>query len=116
MKETVSRAKRFWHGLSLVTGIIILTLIALLVIGRLVMPYGIKHFVNKKLQQLPGYGGQIGDVDVHLYRGAYSIHDVNILKKTNNVSIPFVAARRVDFSVDWHELRNHALVGEVELD
>ncbi len=116
MKKTTSRAKHFWHGLSLVTRIIILTLIALLVIGRLAMPSVIKHQVNKKLQQLPGYGGQIGDVDVHLYRGAYSIHDVNILKKTNQVSIPFVAAKRVDFSIEWRELRNRALVAEVELD
>jgi hypothetical protein len=116
MKQAASRAKRFWHRLSLVTRIIILTLVALLIIGRLAMPSGIKHFVNKKLQQLPGYGGQIGDVDVHLYRGAYSIHDVNILKKTNRVSIPFVAAKRVDFSIDWDDLRNRALVGEVEVE
>ena len=91
MKKAASRAKRFWHRLSLVTRIVILSLIALLFIGRLAMPYAIKHYVNKKLQQLPGYGGQIGDVDVHLYRGAYTIHDVDILKKTNKVSIPFVA-------------------------
>ncbi len=116
MKKAASRAKRFWHRLSLVTRIIILVFVALLVVGRLSMPYAIKHFVNKKLQQLPGYGGQIGDVDVHLYRGAYSIHNVNIVKKTNQVSIPFVAVERVDFSMDWRELRNGALVAEVELD
>jgi hypothetical protein len=116
VKKTVSRAKRFWHRLSLVTRIIILVLVALLVVGRLAMPYAIKHFVNKKLQQLPGYSGQIGDVDVHLYRGAYTIHGVDILKKTNKVSIPFVAAERVDFSVQWKELKHHAVVGEVELD
>jgi hypothetical protein len=116
MKEAASRAKRFWHGLSRATQIFILTIVALLIVGRLAMPYTIKHFVNKKLQQLPGYGGQIGDVDVHLYRGAYTIHDVDILKKTNKISIPFVAAKRVDFSVQWKELKHRAIVGEVELD
>lgn len=108
--------KTFWHRFSLVTRIFILTLIALLVIGRLVMPAAVKHYVNRKLQQLPGYGGSIGDVDIHLYRGAYSIHDVDIFKKTNSVPIPFVKAERVDFSVQWKELRNRALVAEVELD
>src|SRR6185295_5146800 len=39
-----------------------------------------------------------------------------ILKKTNKVSIPFVAAERVDFSVQWKELKHRAVVGEVELD
>ena len=116
MKRVATRAKRFWHGLSLVSRIIILTIIALLVIGRLVMPYAVKHYVNRKLQQLPGYGGSVGDVNIHLYRGAYTIHDVNVVKKTNSVPIPFVKARRVDFSVQWNELKHHAAVGEVELD
>jgi len=115
MKQA-TRLRVFWHRLSLVTQISILTIIALLVIGRLAMPYAVKHYVNRKLQQLPGYGGSIGDVDIHLYRGAYSIHDVDIFKKTNSVPIPFVAAERVDFSVQWKELRNRALVGEVVLD
>jgi len=116
LKEVASRARRFWHGLSLATRIIIFTIIALLVVGRLVMPYAVKHYVNRKLQQLPGYGGSVGDVDIHLYRGAYTIHDVNVMKKTNNISIPFVKADRVDFSVQWKELQHHALVAEVEID
>lgn len=116
MKRTATRATRFWHGLSLTVRITILTLLALLVIGRLVLPYAVKRYVNHKLQQLPGYGGSIGDVDIHLYRGAYSIHDVDIVKKTNNVPVPFLKAEQVDFSVEWSELRNHALVAEVQLD
>src|SRR6476659_4676692 len=111
-----TRLRNFWHRLSLVSRVVILAIVALLVVGRLAMPRVVKHYVNGKLQQLPGYGGSIGDVDIHLYRGAYTIHDVNILKKTNNVSIPFVAAEQVDFSVQWRELRHHALVAEVELD
>jgi hypothetical protein len=108
--------RRFWHELSLVTRITILSIITLLIVGRAVMPYAVKRYVNHKLHQLPGYGGSVGDVDIHLYRGAYSIHDVDIVKKTNNVPIPFVKAALVDFSVQWRELRQHALVGEVELD
>ncbi len=116
MNAIATKAKRFWRGLSLATRIIIFTIIGLLVVGRLIMPYAVKQYANKKLQQLPGYGGRIGDVDIHLYRGAYSIHDVDIVKKTNQVAIPFVKADRVDFSVQWRELRNHALVAEVQLD
>src|ERR1051325_1066091 len=114
--ERATRFRNFWHRLSLITRIVILAVIALLVIGRLVMPYAVKHYVNGKLQQLPGYSGNIGDVDIHLYRGAYTIHDVHIFKKTNNVPIPFVAAEQVDFSVQWRELRHRAVVAEVELD
>lgn len=114
--EQVPRWMALWHRFSSITRIVVLTVIALLIVGRLVMPAAVKHYVNRKLQQLPGYGGSIGDVDIHLYRGAYSIHDVDIFKKTNSVPIPFVSAKRVDFSVQWKELRNGALVGEVALD
>ena len=116
MKAAATRVKRFWHRLSLTVRIVIFAVLALLVIGRLVMPYAVKRYVNHKLQQLPGYAGTIGDVDVHLYRGAYAINDVDIMKKTNNVPFPFVKAERVDFSIDWRELRNRALVGEVLMD
>jgi hypothetical protein len=116
MNRAATRLKRFWHGMSITARVVLLVLVALLVIARLVMPYAIQRYVNYKLQQLPGYGGSIGEVDVHLWRGAYSIHNVNIQKKTNNVPFPFVAARRVDFSVDWNELRHRAVVGEVLLE
>src|SRR5687767_6065845 len=116
MKTAATRMKRFWHGLSLTMRVLILSLIVLLVVGRLVLPHAVKRYVNHKLQQLPGYGGSIGDVDIHLYRGAYSIHDVDIVKKTNNVPFPFLKSERVDFSVEWRELRNRALVAEVQLD
>jgi len=115
MKKMSSRVKRFWHGLSLGTRILFFSLIALLVIGRLILPHAVKRYVNQKLETLPGYGGSSGEVDVHLYRGAYTIHDVDIVKKTNSVPIPFVKAERVDFSIDWRELRNRALVAEVEV-
>jgi hypothetical protein len=116
VEKVKSKAKRFWQGLSRATQIVILTLVALVVIGRVVMPSAVKRYVNHKLQQLPGYGGSVGDVDIHLYRGAYTIHHVDIVKKTNSVPIPFLKAERVDFSVQWRELRNRALVAEVELD
>jgi hypothetical protein len=116
MKRAATRFKRFWHRLSVGTRIVLLTLVALLVVARLIMPYAVQRYVNHKLQQLPGYGGSVGEVDIHLWRGAYSIHDVDIMKKTNNVPFPFVSARRVDFSMDWEELWHRALVGEVLLE
>ncbi|HMJ92292.1 MAG TPA: DUF748 domain-containing protein [Candidatus Acidoferrum sp.] len=92
-------------------------MLALLAIGlRLAMPGLVKRYVNQTLQKLPGYGGSIGDVDIHLWRGAYTIHDVNVVKQTNSVPVPFLAAQQVDFSVQWKEIRNRALVGEVVVD
>lgn len=115
-KRVGKDGRSLWHRLSVVTRTTIIVLVLLLVGARLAMPYAVKRYVNHKLDSLPGYGGSIGDVTIHLLRGAYAIHRVNIVKETNNVPIPFVAANRVDFSVQWSELRNGALVGEVNAD
>ncbi len=82
---------------------------------RLALPTLVQDYVNKKLDELPEYDGRIGDVDIHLIRGAYSIEDVDILKTSGQLSIPFFAAERVDFSVEWREIFQRALVGEIDV-
>ena len=116
MKRMVGKWKRRWHRLSVITRTIIIMLILVLVALRIALPHLVQRYVNHKLDELPGYAGSIGEVDIHLWRGAYSIHEVNVMKETNRVPIPFVAARRVDLSVEWRELRHGALVGEVIAD
>jgi hypothetical protein len=107
---------KFWRRFSKTTLTTIVVIVLLLVGARLAMPGFVKKYVNQKLDELPGYAGSIGDVTIHLWRGAYAIHDVNVMKETNRVSVPFVAAKRIDLSVEWRELRNRALVGEVIAD
>jgi hypothetical protein len=110
------KPRHFWRRFSKTTSIVISVIVLLLVAARAAMPSMVKRYVNNKLQELPGYGGSIGDVNIHLYRGAYTIHDVNVTKKTNNVPVPFLAAKRIDLSVDWSQLMHHALVGKVRVD
>jgi hypothetical protein len=93
-------------------GILAIILVALVVL-RLALPSMVQRYVNQKLDELPEYDGTIGDVDIHLIRGAYSIDDIDIVKTTGTVPVPFFAARRVDFSMEWKEIFSGALVGEI---
>src|SRR5687768_12673668 len=88
-------------------------LVILLVGLRLALPSLVQRYVNEKLDELPDYDGHIGDVDIHLIRGAYSIDDVDIEKTTGSVPVPFFSARKVDFSMEWREIFQGALVGEI---
>lgn len=91
-------------------------MILLLLIGfRIALPHLVHRYVNHTLDRHVDYDGRIGEVDVHLIRGAYSIDAVNILKTTGDVPIPFFAAERVDFSMDWSELVRGSVVGEAYL-
>src|SRR5690242_6358402 len=79
------------------------------------MPWAVRWYVNRTLDQSPIYQGKIGDVDIHLWRGAYSIHDVRLVKMTGNVPVPLFAAKRVDFAVQWNALLHHKVVGRFAL-
>jgi hypothetical protein len=86
-----------------------------LIVLRLALPTLVQNYVNQKLDELPEYDGRIGDVDIHLFRGAYSIDDVDIQKTTGSVPVPFFAAKKVDFSMEWREMLHGALVGEIHV-
>ncbi len=85
----------------------------LLICLRLVLPYVLKSYVNRQLNGSTDYGGRIGDVTVHLWRGAYRIHDINIFKKAGKVSQPLFSAAYLDLSLQWSELFHGKLVSEI---
>jgi len=59
--------------------VIALSAVALLLIAACVaMPYIVEDYANEKLASLDSYDGQVGDIDIHLWRGAYSIDDIEI--------------------------------------
>jgi hypothetical protein len=91
-------------------------LVAALVGLRLAVPTLIQRYVNRTLDRIPEYDGRIGDVDLHLWRGAYSIEDVSLVKTTGKVPVPLFAARNVDFSMEWKALWHGKLVGEIVLE
>jgi hypothetical protein len=110
------RRRGFWRKFSRITWISLAVLALLLLAGRLALPGYVESYVNKKLASLPEYRGKIGHVEIHLWRGAYSIHDVDIVKKNGQSLVPFFSARVVDFSVEWRELFHGSVVSEIEVD
>ena len=57
----------------------LLAVVLFLVAARVAMPYLVEDYVNDKLAALDSYDGHVGDIDIHLWRGAYSIDDIEIL-------------------------------------
>src|SRR5262245_13107194 len=94
-------------------GIVLLVLVVLVGVGRALLPWAVRNYVNRTLDRNPLYAGTIGDVEIHLWRGAYSIDDVRISKTTGNVPVPFFAAPRVDFAIQWNALLHRRVVGQV---
>lgn len=90
-------------------------IIALLVIIRIVLPFIVERYVNKTLNDLPGYTGYVEDVDLSLYRGAYRIEGLVLEEEEGNPETPFLHISEIDLSIDWRALFKGKIVGEVVL-
>ncbi|HVS95675.1 MAG TPA: DUF748 domain-containing protein [Puia sp.] len=93
----------------IVAGSLIVILIAL----RIALPSILLRFVNKELQTIPGYTGRVGDIDVHLIRGAYTIQSIRLDKTGGKIPVPFFSADALDLSVEWSALFHGRLVGKI---
>ena len=90
--------------------------IAGLVAFRLYLPTLVLNKTNAVLAKIPGYYGHIDGVDIQLWRGAYSIEGVQLLKTGGKAPVPFVRIESMDFSIAWGPLFHGNLSGKVELD
>jgi hypothetical protein len=110
--KTFGRKRSRWR----LVLVVLFVLLVLLGIGVAIMPWMVRDYVNRTLDRNPLYAGKIGEVEIHLWRGAYSIQDINISKISGNVPVPLFAARRVDFAIQWDALWEGKVVGRMLME
>lgn len=104
---------RSWPRTVLVS---IAVVLLLLIAARIALPYAVERMVNQRLREIPGYAGHVADVDISLFRGAYTMHRLEIYRVSGEVREPFVFARLIDFSVAWRELFRRKVVSDILVD
>ena len=97
------------------TGKVVLSLLVMLVIARIALPYVILHYANRELASMDGYYGKIDDIDVALYRGAYTIDSIYIdkINEATGKQDPFFSSREIDLSLEWKSLFKGKIAGEL---
>jgi hypothetical protein len=95
-------------------GLVSLFAVLLLLIGlRLALPGLLQRYVNRTLDHIQDYAGSVGNIEINLYRGAYKIRDLQLIKTNADIPVPFLTIPEMDLSVEWRALFHGALVGEV---
>lgn len=101
--------RRYSWPLWAVAGIVVL-----LIAANIALPYLVRNYLNDKLANMGDYRGQVADVDLALWRGAYRINGLSIVKVQGKVPVPFVNAPVIDLAVSWHSLwYDRAVVAQV---
>ena len=90
-------------------------LLVILIAFRLYLPVLMKNYVNKVLADIPGYYGQVEDIDISLYRGAYTINNLYLNKVTAKSQVPFLNFPVTDISIEWKSLFDGKIVSEIEM-
>lgn len=95
--------------------IIPLIILVTLIIARLYLPTFLKNYINNTLSNIPGYYGHVKDIDVHLYKGTYVIHNLYLNKTGAKTDVPFLEFKKTDISLQWDALFKGKIVTQIEL-
>src|SRR5437867_69815 len=101
-----SVAKRWWFWLLIVIAVAFVIVHAYLALW-------VRDYVNRKLSEIPGYRAHVASVTLHRWRGAYQIHNIEILKTSGALPALFYSAPLVDRSVEWKALWDRAFGREL---
>lgn len=96
------------------TLLFIVALTVILVAARLALPQVVKSYVNRTLLNMKEYRGSVADIDIHLWRGAYRIKGLEIVKIGGKNPVPFFSNEALDLSVEWQSLLRGSVVAEAE--
>jgi hypothetical protein len=87
-------------------------IVVLLVALRAAAPIMLTRYLNDALADLDDYRGDVGDVDLALWCGGYTLHHLTIEKADSAIEIPLLRAPRIDLAIQWRALLNGDVVGE----
>ncbi len=94
---------------------VLLLIIFLLIVARILLPFFLEKYVNKTLNDIPGYVGHVEDVDVALIRGAYVIEGLKLDKENAALDVPLLDFPKADISIEWKSLFKGRIVSEIIL-
>ena len=73
----------------------------------------VKNYVNQTLSEIPGYYGEVEDINIALIRGAYVINGLYLNKADTGTQVPFIKLPQTDISVQWKSLFKGKIVAEI---
>jgi hypothetical protein len=90
-----------------------LALTLVLVVIRLLLPIWVHHYLDRRIERMGLYHGSMSDIDLHIWRGSYTIRNLRIDKIGAPANEPFLQAPRTEIAVSYGDLLHGHLRGQV---
>ena len=88
-------------------------IVVVLIAFRIYLPTLVKNNINKILADIPGYYGEVKDIDIALIRGAYVVNGMYLNKVNAKTQVPFLNFPKTDISIEWKSLFKGKIVSEI---
>ena len=95
--------------------VLLLALACLLLLLRLCLAAIVKLEINDRLGRMSLYSGRIGGVGLSLWRGAYQLEDIKIVKRGSVAPVPFFTAPLIDVGLQWMALFHGRIVASIAI-
>ena len=103
------RRRRFWLIAALVV-------VAVLIAARLAMEPVVLWYVNRTLDRDPLYSGQVDDISISLWRGAYTVYGITLQKEAGgSTAKPLLTLDQLDLAVQWNALLQGKIVAQIDM-
>lgn len=93
-----------------IAGVLVIVLIA----ARIALPYVVLDILNGRIARMGSYSGHIADIDMHLWRGSYTIDRMTVTKVDGKVPVPLFSTARADISLTWRALARGHFRGRID--
>ncbi|HEX7816850.1 DUF748 domain-containing protein [Dyella sp.] len=80
-------------------------LVIVLIVARLLLASAVLRYLNHRFAVMGDYQGQIADIDIHLWRGAYTLRGLTVNRMVDREPVPLLNAPRIDIALSWNALR-----------
>jgi hypothetical protein len=91
----------------------LLALLVVLIGLRMALPTIVRNVLNQRMDRMGDYHGHVTDVDLSLWRGAYSLNGLKIVKVSGKVPVPLLQTPHMDIHLSWHALIHGAIRASV---
>ncbi len=94
----------------------LLVLVAGLVALRVALPSIVERELNSRLAEMGEYSGRLEEVDLAIWRGAYTLRELVIEKHSGAVPVPLLIAPVVNISLSWRDLFRGRIVADAHFE